>query len=144
MTMNYTLIAYKPDSDDYCMGCEMARYRSDHRVICSEDPAAIALAWAEVETTKLAHGEAGYECTLLLNGEEVTFFGDHPETEWIAAYMRVLSDEIRAQAAAREAEQKAQDAAQKLAAAQARERAQLAELLGKHHPDLVKHLKEGP
>lgn len=34
---NYTVIAYRPDGDDYCMGCLMGRSSSDFELLCTED-----------------------------------------------------------------------------------------------------------
>lgn len=56
--MNYTLIGYKPDSSDYCMGCHMASYDSEHFVICSKDEEHVSTVWADNISPELRPGEA--------------------------------------------------------------------------------------
>ncbi len=80
--MNYTLIAYKPDSFAVSYGCTTDRYSSEHRVFCTDDETHFIHAWADVlvENMNLGHQELGYDITLLINGVKIE---DLPDTEWV-------------------------------------------------------------
>jgi hypothetical protein len=73
--MNYTLIAYKPSSDDYCRGCHMASYSSDFEVFCTDNEEELLNKWLNIQKTKrtLDTNEAGYEITLLSDGKEADY-----------------------------------------------------------------------
>lgn len=68
--MNYTLIAYKPSSDDYCRGCHMASYSSDQDLFFSQSEDEIIEEWVKIKVRNenLDTNEVGYETTLLING----------------------------------------------------------------------------
>lgn len=67
--MKYTLIAYKPDSDDYCRGCHMASYKSGHVVHYNMDHAELLkqLIKIEKENLELQINETGWEITIFGN-----------------------------------------------------------------------------
>lgn len=69
--MNYTLIGYKPDSSDYCMGCHMTSYDSEHFIICSKDEEHVSTVWADNISPELRSGEACFRITILFNGLEL-------------------------------------------------------------------------
>lgn len=66
----YTLIAYKPDASDYCMGCHMASYSSDFEMAHGTSLAALAPTWKRIlhADHNSEQGDAGYELNLLING----------------------------------------------------------------------------
>ena len=68
----YTVIAYKPDSNDYCMGCHMASYSSDMQWLSSENEEEVAQFIAEfIKKNHFSEcGEDNYEFTYLYNGLE--------------------------------------------------------------------------
>ncbi len=70
--MVITILAYKPDSDDYCRGCHMARYSADFEWKASMDRAMIAEFLSEIlfRNKHLDTNETGYDTTFLFNGEE--------------------------------------------------------------------------
>lgn len=78
----YTLIAYKPDSTDTCMGCLMANYSSDFEGFTSPDASAIARRWAKLlkRNEALEHGESGFDISLLIDG--IPRHYDDIEMEW--------------------------------------------------------------
>jgi hypothetical protein len=59
--MKYILRAYKPDSDDHCMGCHMASYRSDYIVRSNLSEEQLIEEIAKIKTKKLGHNEWEYE-----------------------------------------------------------------------------------
>lgn len=63
----FTLIAYKPDSDDYCRGCHMASYSSDCIVRMNLTPVELVQEWAKLQTLETGTGEAGYDILVLAN-----------------------------------------------------------------------------
>lgn len=70
--MMITILAYKPDSDDYCRGCVMARYSSNFQFKSSTEPDAMATFFAELlfAHKHLDHGEAQHEITWLFDGAD--------------------------------------------------------------------------
>lgn len=72
--MNYTLICYRPNADDYCMGCHMGSSDSTHEIYYSKDREFIAAMWATclVEDQFKDQDEAEWEITLLIDGIEPT------------------------------------------------------------------------
>jgi hypothetical protein len=65
---HFTIIAYKSDSTDTCMGCLMASWSSDFEMSFATTEEDAAIAWADIEDKKLEDREGGYEITLLING----------------------------------------------------------------------------
>lgn len=61
---NFILIAYKPNSEDYCRGCHMASYSSDLQQLETDNEQELIDFWAGLLATKLDHNEEGYEFTL--------------------------------------------------------------------------------
>lgn len=124
--MNYTLLAYKPDSDDYCRGCVMARYSADFKWQTSANPAEIVEAAAQLmmENKFMDTSEAGYELTLLENGVE-------DDTDDLLGQARVKAEGLVA--ARKERERQEKEVAQQRAAraAQALEREQYEKLKAK-------------
>lgn len=67
--MKYTLICYKPNSDDYCMGCHMQSYSSDHKVfVCERDRLIKELIEIFKYNLVLRQGEYGWDLAVLGNG----------------------------------------------------------------------------
>ncbi len=67
----FTLIGYKPNSDDFCRGCHMASYSSDLEVWVGDDREELIRRWADLvqRNGKLEHGEEGYTIhSVLVNG----------------------------------------------------------------------------
>ena len=69
--MNYTLIAYKPNNDDYCMGCHMASYSSDFELFHTIDKQELVNKWLSIHQQERSHDdrECGYDITILVNGQ---------------------------------------------------------------------------
>ena len=117
----YTILAYKPDSSDYCMGCHMASYSSGFEYHCTEDRAeAVKFIGKLVDNNKhMDSHEVGYEITILINGAEPSQdtwdelhegkeWSDHCHAETIMEEAKVLAEEEFANAKKREEEAKAQ------------------------------------
>lgn len=142
----YTLISYKPDASDYCMGCHMASYSSDFEMAHGASLTALAPTWKRILHADYngAQGDASYELTLLINGVPLS---DIPsEKAWleegmdpalvdlaVEAYAWIAQLEAEVRVEREEAKQRA--AAEKAAAEQraaeekrAREHAQYLEL----------------
>lgn len=64
--MSYTLIAYKPSSEDYCMGCCMAHYGADFVHECDLSEAEIIERVAKLKSYELGCNEVGYEKIILI------------------------------------------------------------------------------
>lgn len=64
--MSYTLIAYKPSSEDYCMGCCMAHYYADFIHECDLSEADVIKRIAELKSCELGCNEVGYEKIILI------------------------------------------------------------------------------
>lgn len=127
----FTLICYKEDSTESCKGCVMERYSSDFQIYHEVSFEAVALKLANMMLTnkKSERGEAFYEFTLLINGEDSQWTD---AGEAIYARARTLVGEMvaeeleRANAAA--AAQEVQRQAEALVAAESRRQRELAEL----------------
>ncbi|MBK3779829.1 hypothetical protein G3A43_06150 [Paraburkholderia aspalathi] len=81
----YTLIAHKPESQDYCRGCLMESYSGDFEMHHARSLDEFADSYKRYghANGKLGHGECGYDITLLINGVPL---GDIPEDiAWLAA-----------------------------------------------------------
>jgi hypothetical protein len=66
--MTYTVLAYKQDSKDFCMGCLMASYGSDFEFEAFKtEQEAIDFA-AKFLAYDRKIGETGYDVTILVNG----------------------------------------------------------------------------
>jgi hypothetical protein len=136
--MIFTILAYKPDTQDVCRGCVVARYSSDFKWKSSMDKAVMAEFLAEIQFADkhCEHGESSYEVTFLFNGEEFP----EGETDWMTEELRLeitkkaegictakLAEEDRLKAAqAAENNRKAQEAKEK------QEREQLVALRAKY------------
>jgi len=86
----YLLIAYKPNSNDYCRGCHMASYSSDFIHYESDNFDHIVQKLAECYAFETDCGEAGYE--------EIHVYG--PSDEKVAevySAARLRSEEIAAE-----------------------------------------------
>lgn len=76
MKNNYTVIAYKPDSEDYCRGCRMASYSSDlciHNRLTRKEAIDTYKNYL-VKAYDLRVGEAGYSITIIC--DSFIFFSD--------------------------------------------------------------------
>jgi hypothetical protein len=69
--MSYLLIAYKPDSYDYCRGCLMDSYSSDFQQSQHEDRAKLIEQAAELDAYETRSGEEGYSVTIYADGERM-------------------------------------------------------------------------
>lgn len=92
--MMITILAYKPDSEDYCRGCHMASYSSDFQRKSSENSEEIAefLAGLMFLNSHFDKNESGYEFTWLFNGwdAEQGWDDDHIREEIEAEKLRKL------------------------------------------------------
>lgn len=61
-------IAYKPSSDDYCRGCHMASYSSDHIIETFDDVEQVMPWIKDILNKELSINEDGYEITIIVNG----------------------------------------------------------------------------
>lgn len=94
----YTLIAYKPDASDYCMGCHMASYSSDFEMAHGASLAALAPAWKRAlhADHNSESGDASYELNLLINGVPLS---DIPtEKAWLEEGMDLALVDLAAEA----------------------------------------------
>ena len=66
----YILIVYKPNSNDYCRGCHMASYSSDHEIIDTDDRSYVVDAYAKYLSFEPQCGEEEYEISLFCDSEE--------------------------------------------------------------------------
>jgi hypothetical protein len=80
----YLLIEYKTDSTDYCSGCRMASYSSDHQVHNFLTAEQLVEKWAKYlhRNLNLDCNEAGYEFWIFKNG--VMLFKEN-YTDWDGA-----------------------------------------------------------
>ncbi|RQR65370.1 hypothetical protein DIE18_02485 [Burkholderia sp. Bp9125] len=110
---HYTLIAHKPESSDYCMGCLMATYSGDFELAHGPTLDVLAplyLRAAQANRT-LDHSELGYELTLLVNGCPLDDIPDTPWENWTeeggdVLLAKLAADAARKQRQAHEAEQR--------------------------------------
>lgn len=67
----YIFIAYKPDSDDYCRGCVVARYGSDFVHEPTNDAQRLAKIWGNClfKNKTLDCNEVGYDIIIYRNGQ---------------------------------------------------------------------------
>ena len=69
----YTVLAYKPDSDNYCMNCHMESYPSDFQFkVCGSEQEAVEFAALFVGHV-CRHGESGYDVVILVNGKDGSY-----------------------------------------------------------------------
>ena len=62
--MNYLIIAYKADNDDYCMGCHMASYSSNFSYLNTNDREKAIRFLVDKINFKGDDREAGYNFTI--------------------------------------------------------------------------------
>ncbi len=79
--MIFTIMAYKQDNIDTCMGCVVGRYDSDFQWKSTTDEAEVTqfIASILVEDSQLDHYECEHEITFLIDGEEYPDSEDHQE-----------------------------------------------------------------
>lgn len=70
MFPKYLLIAYKPNSDDYCRGCHMSSYDSHFVNVESEDIDDIITTLARLKSEEFRCNEKGYDEILIYGPEE--------------------------------------------------------------------------
>ena len=117
----YTILAYKPDSSDYCMGCHVASYSSGFEYYYTEDrgEAVKFIAGKLVNNKHMDNNEDGYEITILMNGAEPSQdtwdelhegkeWSDHCHAEAMMEEAKALAEKEIADAKKREEEAKAQ------------------------------------
>jgi hypothetical protein len=145
----YTLIAHKPESQDYCRGCLMESYSGDfemHHARSLDDFADPYKRYGHANG-KLGHGECGYDITLLINGRPLGDLpddiacpeeGDDPALVALAAQARAWQTRLDAEILSEAGEQRrlakqAEEARTRNAALaeEQRQRAQYAELHAK-------------
>lgn len=124
----YLLIANKPDSADYCMGCQMESYSGDYIIEHNLTEEALIERIAELESKPLGRGESGYDITFTEEPPEIEFEVEDRIRSGIAirTKQRIAEREAAAQAKA-----EAKKAAEK-AQAEAAERKQLQQLTAKY------------
>lgn len=66
----FTLLAYKPDRDDYCRGCLMASYPSDLRIHPRLDTSELISIWAKILLKNKDH-QGTYQVQISENGKIV-------------------------------------------------------------------------
>lgn len=66
--MKYILVAYKPDSSDYCRGCHMASYSSGYKMYSECTREQLIKEWAALRAIELSCNEAEYEFQLIIDG----------------------------------------------------------------------------
>lgn len=67
--MNYTIVAYKPDGEDICMGCHMGGWSSDFKLIVSTNRAAIIESLAGILSLNDRKDEGPeYDTQVLIDG----------------------------------------------------------------------------
>ena len=113
--MNFLVVSYKPNSDDYCRGCHMASYSSafEQNIYKTEDEVVEHI--AKLDAEELDCGEEGYEHTIYVWDAENKEITELYETD---IYSRADA-EAKARIENREAAKKAEKIA-KQAAAQAK------------------------
>lgn len=69
----FILIAYKPRSEDYCKGCLMASYSSDHAVHSALTEEELVQVWSEylLKNINLDMNESGYDFWIFKDGIQV-------------------------------------------------------------------------
>lgn len=71
----YTLIAYRPNGDDYCMGCHMGSSSSEHSITYHKDIQALAEKYLEFKKQEFDDRNdreiMGYEYTILCEGQDI-------------------------------------------------------------------------
>lgn len=107
----------------------MASYNSDFDLTVSTDVEVIAQRWGELAAYESEHGEADYELTLLINGEEADWDDRRP----IEARATEIKNQIVEARRVKQAAEKAAQERKKLAAKEAAERAELARLQQKYN-----------
>ena len=127
--MSWVVIAHKPSSSDYCMGCCMASYSSDLEIEEFDDRERCILFLAEIESRNehLESREVGYEITII-EGEEVD------ERLFLNEAKPILEARLKVEREEEEEKEK-QKAAVDQAAREKREREKLAELK-ERYPDV--------
>ena len=67
--MNYLILAYKRDNDDYCMGCHMASYSSNFQYLNTNDREKAIRFLVDKINFKGDDREAGYRFTIFIDGK---------------------------------------------------------------------------
>lgn len=76
--MKIIIIAYKPDSEDYCRGCHMASYGSDFIIETFTNAEEMITLVKEILNRKMRVNEVGYTITVIVNGT-IIINGDSQE-----------------------------------------------------------------
>lgn len=115
-TNNYTLIAYKSDSSDYCRGCHMASYSSDLLIESRLDEEELLQKWSQIlcDNEFMLINETGYVITIMKNSYVLYTSGwsvlcdycynlddEDSEEAYEADYKRITELESTAQALAK-------------------------------------------
>ena len=95
----YTLVAYKPESDDYCKGCHMEHYYAQFDMAISENEEDIIKKWSSclVTNKELRPNEEPWEMNLLINGRSASHSPGNiepdsdEEDEWIKNFNEEVS-----------------------------------------------------
>lgn len=136
----YTIIAYKPDSSDYCRGCHMASYSSDlcYAYNLSYDDLLTTLADVLWRNRKLDTGEAGYDDIDIWRSTDqynyVRLTHDSPDYEQLMCAANGRADVRIAQEAADLERKKQEEVAREKATQAQRERREFARLKAKFEP----------
>ncbi len=70
--MVFSLIAYKPESDDYCMGNHFDHYSSDFRLLTTENEDELFDELVFLYSREYGTGEDPYTITILINGRQIS------------------------------------------------------------------------
>jgi hypothetical protein len=120
--MNYTLIAYKANSADYCRGCAMERFDSEHVILQTEEREELLNKWSDLlcQNMNRQRGEDTFDITILVNGSDL-WCDDIPDVSYSD-----LTDAANALAAEKDAQFKHGVSLQKQADERARKARELA------------------
>ena len=121
--ITYTLVGYKPNSEDTCRGCTMATFESDFHFARGLTRAEAAKTLGELWAKPRAQGEAKWDVKVFVDGPldedapdyEADYLPDglHDEAEVIAARLREVAAAAAQKANERDAaERRARDLAE--------------------------------
>lgn len=101
--LNYTLVAYKENSDDYCRGCVMARYDSDFEYLTTQSEEELISWWASYKTMNafMEYNESGYGFFFFINGIHSDDYSGEGD-DWEEKYNHIKSIKKRVDALADE------------------------------------------
>lgn len=74
----FILVAYKSNSSDYCRGCHMASYHSEHKLDINLNRERLIKEWARYTAYETKVGESGYDISVfgIVEGKIVLLYSD--------------------------------------------------------------------